>query len=272
MAALTEHHNLGPRPAEAAYLYGVPCAGEVRKWSNRAGPHVGWHNSSFGKGVSPRPARPSEGKGLPPIPAQQPRAHNPQKIPAPNPMALPDLSDPERAAPEEPGVSVEAMEVGVQFLRDATEQYNFESQVKPEADHEDPGAPVGQLISEATLESADQVDVPLPVSDALLDEQPEVLGEPEELDVDLTSDAIRAASLFDQPLNELAADEEEEAEDELDVTLAGPLRQPAIATDDPSEVDDAKLEAIQRAFDERVKKRLHVDRLPSTREDEEDKP
>lgn len=189
-------------------------------------------------------------------------------------MALPDLSDPERAAPEEPGVSVEAMEVGVQFLRDATEQYNFESQVKPEADHEDPGAPVGQLISEATLESADQVDVPLPVSDALLDEQPEVLGEPEELDVDLTSDAIRAASLFDQPFNELSADEEEEeeAEDELDVTLAGPLRQPAIATDDPSEVDDAKLEAIQRAFDERVKKRLHVDRLPSTREDEEDKP
>lgn len=187
-------------------------------------------------------------------------------------MTSSDLSEPERAPPEEPGVSVEPAEVGVQFLRDATEQYNFESQVKPEADHEDPGAPVGQLISDATLESANQADFPLPVSAALSDEQPEVSGEPAELEVDLTSGAIRAASLFDQPVDELAAGEEgeeEEAEDDLDVTLAGPLRQPAIATDDPSEVDDEKLEAIQRALDERVKKRLHVDRLPTKPEGDE---
>jgi hypothetical protein len=149
------------------------------------------------------------------------------------------------------------MEVGVQFLRDATEQYNFESQLRPEDDHEASGVPIGQMISDATLESANQEDFELPLSGALADDQPEVLPEPDELEIDLTSDAIRAASLFDQPIPEL--EEDEETED--DTTLAAPFREPQIKTDDPSEVDDEKQQEIQREFDQRVQRRLALERL-----------
>jgi hypothetical protein len=202
------------------------------------------------------PRRPSGADELPPD-----LAHNPQKIPAPGTPAA-DLSDTSHAAPEEPGVSVEAMEVGVQFLRDATEQYNFESQLRTENDHENAGVPIGQMISDATLESANQEDFELPLSEALSDEQPEVLGEPDEIEIDLTSDAIRGASLFDRPISELEEDEAgEDADVDDDITLAAPFREPQIKTDDPSEVDDEKQQEIQREFDERVQRRLALTRL-----------
>jgi hypothetical protein len=202
-----------------------------------------------------RPRRPPGAEELPPD-----LAHNAQKIPAPATPAG-DLSDTTHAPPEEPGVSVEAMEVGVQFLRDATEQYNFESQLRTEDDHESAGAPIGQMISDATLESANQQDFELPLSEALADDQPEVLGEPDEIEIDLTSDAIRGASLFDRPISELEEDEEAEDDTADDTTLAAPFREPQIRTDDPSEVDEEKQKEIQRELNERVQRRLALQRL-----------
>jgi uncharacterized protein (DUF2267 family) len=159
------------------------------------------------------------------------------------------------------------MELGEQFLRDATEQYNFESALRPEADHELPGVPIAQLISEGTLESANQTDYILPVTEALADAPVEVAAEPAQSDLDLTSNSIVGVSLFDQPL-EQEEDDDETDEDELEPTLAAPLRPPLIRSDDPSEVDDARAQEIQRLLDERVKKRLRVDRLPKEEQSE----
>jgi hypothetical protein len=154
------------------------------------------------------------------------------------------------------------METGVQFLRDATEQYNFESSVST-ADDEVSGVPLGQLISDATLESANQADFEVPMSAALSEDDDDALTEPEELEIDLRSNAIVAGSLFDQPVSDVSAEEEErEAEDDFAATLAAPLRSPQVVTDDPSDVDDDRLDEIQRQLDERVKKRLRVEVLP----------
>jgi hypothetical protein len=158
------------------------------------------------------------------------------------------------------------METGVQFLRDATEQYNFESSVSP-ADDEVAGVPLGQLISDATLESAHQADFEVPISAALSDEDDDALTEPDEAEIDLRSNAIVAGSLFDQPVSGVDAEEEErEAEEDFAATVAAPLRSPQVVTDDPSDVDDERLEEIQRQLDERVKKRLRVEVLPGKAE------
>jgi len=170
--------------------------------------------------------------------------------------------------PEEPGVSIEAMEVGVQFLRDATEQYNFESELRPVGADDPSAAAEAQLISDATLEAANQGDVPVPVSAALTEDLDEVLAEPGAREIDLRSNAIVAASLFDQPGPaaddpELAEElEEEQAEDDFAVAMAAPMHQPQVISDDPSDVDDARQQEIQRLLDERVKRRLRVQRLP----------
>lgn len=96
--------------------------------------------------------------------------------------------------------------------------------------------------SDAALESANQADFAVPVSAALAHDEPEVMVEPEALEVDLRSNAIVAASLFDQP---------------------GPT------------VDDIELaqvtsmmhgqQEIAQLLDERVKRRLRVDVLPKDR-------
>lgn len=196
-------------------------------------------------------------------------AHGARKLPEPEAPRLNDLSDPEAGPPEEPGVPIASTELATQFLRDATDQYNFESELRPEEDHEPSGAPVGQLLSDATLESADQADFELPVSGSLADDQPETLGEPDELAINLRSGAIVEASLFDHPVPEVPEDEEERAaEDDFSVTYSAPLRAPVVVTDDPSDVDDDRQREIQRLWDERVKKRLHVAVLPHEREDE----
>lgn len=204
-----------------------------------------------------------------PIPAEDsPRqlAHNPQKLRARVSEGQPDAGV-DATPGKEPGVSIDAEEVGTQFLRDATEQDNFESEQALEVDHEAGGAPLGQMISQATLRSSKQTRFEVPVSGALSDDAPPVQSEPAESEVDLTSNAIVQASLFDRPA--AAAEEPEEQEeqydeggDELSMTLEAPLRGPRITSDDPSEVDERKRRAIQRALDERVKKRLRVDALP----------
>lgn len=183
------------------------------------------------------------------------------KLPTPTPTSTFDLSDSVPPPPEEPGVSLEPMELGEQFLRDATEQYNFESALRPEAEQDEVGVPIAQVISEGTLELANQADYVLPVTESLADAPAEVMAEPARSDLDLTSDSILEVSLFDQPATDQEGEDESD-EDDLDPTLAAPLRPPAIRSDDPSEVDDARAQEIQRLFDERVKKRLRVERLP----------
>jgi hypothetical protein len=66
-------------------------------------------------------------------------------------------NDPEgyRLPVVEPGLSIDPEDLGRQFLRDATEQDNFESAL--EAEGEDPSASaLAQVISEASLEASAQ--------------------------------------------------------------------------------------------------------------------
>lgn len=99
----------------------------------------------------------------------------------------------------EPGESVDPEELGVQFLRDATEQDNFESSLR--RGNVEPGqAPLGTAISEGTLRAAGQEDVELPDSDALSGvPDVEATLEPATDEVDLLSNSIKGGSLFDQP-------------------------------------------------------------------------
>lgn len=213
------------------------------------------------------PAKPRRPLDQSPLPAR--RAHQARKLPEPETPRRNDLSDPEAGPPEEPGVPIASTELAAQFLRDAVDQYNFESELRPAEDHEPSGAPVGQLLSDATLESADQADFALPVSGALADDQPETLSEPEELAINLRSGAIVDASLFDHPVSEVSEEEEEKAaEDDFSVTYSAPLRAPVVTTEDPSALDADQQREIQRLWDERVKKRLHVSVLPHEREEE----
>lgn len=142
-------------------------------------------------------------------------------------------------------------------------QYNFESELRPEVDHGPTGAPLGQIISDATLEAANQTEFELPVSGALNENTADVIGEPSADEVDMAADAIVGASLFDRPVSE-GGDEAEEAaaEDDFSSRVAAPLREPQVTSDDPSDVDQRKLDEIQRALDERVRKRLHAEVLP----------
>jgi len=110
---------------------------------------------------------------------------------------LPD-QEPDRLPVTESGLSIEPEDFGRQFLRDATEQDNFESSLP--AEKIDPSAEgLTQVVSQDTLESAGQDDVDIPSSAALgtsnMDE-----GDPEsDDDVDLISDNIHEGSLFDHP-------------------------------------------------------------------------
>lgn len=93
------------------------------------------------------------------------------------------------------GMAVGPEDLGVQFLRNATEQNNFESELH-HAETEPGAYPLGQLISEGTLSAAGQDDVELPGS-AALEAAFDGESEPEQ-DVDLTNNGVREASLFDR--------------------------------------------------------------------------
>ncbi len=127
------------------------------------------------------------------------------------------------------GLSVDPEDLGRQFLRDATEQDNYESEMHFE-DREERGARLGELISEATLESAGQDDVERPASSALEHEDTE-RGEPPSEGIDLLSNVIREGSLFDQP------------------TERGGTRAPRIESDEtehtPQSIEDRDREAAE---------------------------
>jgi hypothetical protein len=96
------------------------------------------------------------------------------------------------------GVPVSPEDLGVKFLHDATEQGNYESLLdRPERE---PGAyPLGQMISESTLETAHQAGRDIPRSTALGVSTGEFAPEPIQDEVLLTRNAVEAGSLFDEP-------------------------------------------------------------------------
>lgn len=127
---------------------------------------------------------------------------------------------------EDSGVSVDPEHLGQQFLRDATEQNNFESS----AHHFEiaPGAyPLGQLISEATLEASGQEGVELPRSSSLGVVESDALDEATLDEVDLTANAIRGGSLFDH-----------EHERERDAVVPIDTHAPELDTDETADFDE----------------------------------
>jgi hypothetical protein len=187
-----------------------------------------------------RSKRPSQTEQLSPDPDR------PYETPAVSSPPDSDLSDNDHAPPEEPGVSLESI-------------------LGPEEDQELVGMPVAQVISDGTLEAANQDEFSIPLTQALVNAVPDVIAEPAQTELDLRSGVIVSASLFDQPISdpeEQEEDEEDQDAAEPDVTRVAPFRQPVIRSDDPSDVDDARAEEIQRLLDERVKRRLRVQRLP----------
>lgn len=94
------------------------------------------------------------------------------------------------------GLAVGPEDLGVQFLRNATEQNNFESDLH-QAEVEPGAYPLGQLISEGTLDAAGQQGVELPGSGALDMSPLDAEVEPGD-DVDVTNNGLREASLFDR--------------------------------------------------------------------------
>jgi hypothetical protein len=105
----------------------------------------------------------------------------------------------ERLPVVDPGISIDPEDLGRQFLRDATDQDNFESSA--EADELDPGSSsLEPLVSEASLEASAQAGFALPQSSALNASGRRLRSqEPRSRVVDLMSNVVRDASLFDQP-------------------------------------------------------------------------
>jgi hypothetical protein len=115
---------------------------------------------------------------------------------------LPSVADRDGLPMREPGVSVDPEELGTQFLRDATDQDNFESAI--DLGERLDGVPLGELVSEATLRSAGQGTLAVPDSTALSDaDAGGATLEPVTDRVDLTGNVtggnVEPGSLFDQP-------------------------------------------------------------------------
>lgn len=124
--------------------------------------------------------------------------------PAPTSGTLASLGDSDALPIVDAGFPIEPEALGRQFLRNATDQDNFESQAPSE--EAEPGAyPIGQLVSEATLEAAGQEGLEVPESSALAGSIGDADLEPALSEVDLTSDVVHEASLFDhlaEPIEE----------------------------------------------------------------------
>ena len=137
----------------------------------------------------------------------------------------------------EPGVTLEPEELGVQFLRDATEQDNFESSRRSVEEHGEPA--IEPVVSEASLESADQQDVDWPTSSAFENEQgDEAPPEGAWSELDVRSDVLREVSLLDQGVDADAS------RDDVEEALQPPggrtqTRSPTLQTDDVSVPDEA---------------------------------
>lgn len=93
-------------------------------------------------------------------------------------------------------MSVDSESLGAQFLRDVPEQDNFEASPWGESHSHAEG--LEKRVSQATLETAEQDDGDVLESRSLIHDATEQAEEPAE-DLDLLSNSIRQASLFDHP-------------------------------------------------------------------------
>lgn len=180
---------------------------------------------------------------------------------------LADLADQERSRVHEPGTSIEPDEMGVQFLRDATEQGNFESS-RPAGPEEHGEPAIEPLISEASLESADQQEVDWPVSSAF-EHGPEGPAEGTGRELDVRADVMREVSLFDQGVD---ANEGDASRVEADAPPSGrtQTRTAALQTDDvapPDETETPREREKRRMRRQLRRQRPGVDDVapPSTR-------
>jgi hypothetical protein len=180
-----------------------------------------------------------------------------------NSGTLATLGDSDAAGVVESGTPLEPEELGAQFLRDATEQGNFESQTP--RDEGDSGVVIlpHVVISDATLDTSMQVDAEWFESNALQNTVADGPAEPFERNVDLTQDSIAAASLFDQVVPDEAMND-----DELDdVPVEGVTMAPTLHTEDPSDpatFEEAREREIRRVRRELLKKRQQFEQATST--------
>jgi hypothetical protein len=135
---------------------------------------------------------------------------------------LASIGDSDELSVAESGLPVEPEDLGIQFLRDATEQDNFESETST-AERPRGAYAMGQMISEGTLEASGQEGAELPQSSALGGTARDALSEPEVEELSLTSGAVRSASLFDEPKGAYEADG---------------TREPNINTDESAALDE----------------------------------
>jgi hypothetical protein len=180
-----------------------------------------------------------------------------------NSGTLATLGDSDASGVVDSGMPIEPEEMGAQFLRDATEQGNFESQLP--RDDGDSGVVIlpHVVISDATLDASMQVDAEWLEGNASQDKVPDAPAEPFERNVDLTQDTIAAASLFDQVIPDEALND-----DELDdVPVEGVTMEPTLHTEDPSDpatFEEAREREIRRVRREMLKKRQQAEQVTTT--------
>lgn len=113
------------------------------------------------------------------------------------PPRAPDPEDADHLSVVEAGLSVDPEDLGRQFLRDATEQDNFESDLNLE--REAAGLPLSEVTAEAMLAAREAA---LDVSEKSAPHVETERFDREEANrsgIDLHSSSIREGSLFDQP-------------------------------------------------------------------------
>jgi hypothetical protein len=146
----------------------------------------------------------------------------PQRMP-PTSGTLSSLAESEMLPVAEAGLPVEVENLGVQFLRDATEQNNFESEA-PDVERSPGAYAMGQMISEGTLEASGQEGNELPQSAALGASADETPSETESDELALTTNDVRSGSLFDEPKG--------------DYEPSGATREPEIMADESAMLDE----------------------------------
>jgi hypothetical protein len=118
---------------------------------------------------------------------------------------LASLGDSDELSVVESGLPVEPEDLGVQFLRDATDQDNFESEATT-GERPRGAYALGQMISEGTLEASGQEGTELPQSSALGGPSGDAPSASDVDELDLTANTVRSASLFDEPKGAYQAD------------------------------------------------------------------
>lgn len=120
----------------------------------------------------------------------------------PSSGTLSSVGDTDQLPVVESGLPVEPEDFGRQFLSTATQQDNFESEMR-QSELERGSYSVGQVISEATLESSGQEGFEIPETTAFSGTIPDADLEPPVADFDMLHDVVHEASLFDRRIEDL---------------------------------------------------------------------